>query len=58
MQAAVERVLRSFTLKQPMPNRSLDAVQDDATQFAAALFDNYKAQLAQRTRTGAGRHED
>ena len=50
MQAAVERVMRSFTLKQPMPNEATEALQDDAAQFAGQLLQNYRAQLEQRSR--------
>ena len=51
MQAAVERVLRNFTLRQPMPDEAADATQDDATRFAGQLLQNYRAQLEQRSRT-------
>lgn len=52
MQAAVERVLRSFSLKQPMHDAAsvIDTGSDDdqATHFAAQLLENYRDQLARR----------
>ena len=50
MQAAVERVLRNFNLRQPMPDEAADATQDVATRFAGQLLQNYRAQLEQRSR--------
>ncbi len=51
MQATVERVIRSF-MKQPMAGHAgsevHDGAQQEATQFAAQLLENYKSQLAQR----------
>ena len=55
MQAAVERVIRNLTLRQPMPSKAPEAVPDDATQlFAGQLLENYKNLLAQRSRPGQG----
>ncbi len=52
MQAAVERVIRSFIMKQPMAEDASTEIHDgakvEAMQFAAQLLDNYKSQLAQR----------
>ncbi len=56
MQAAVDRVIRSFFPKQPMSDE-LGAMMHDgaadgpAMQLAAQLLENYKIQLAQRSRT-------
>jgi len=57
MQAAVERVFRSFTLKQPAPHEAADA-QDDATDLAVQLLNNYKTQLLQRSRQNSGQRQD
>ena len=59
MQAAVERVIRSFGLKQPMSDDSGAAMhdgaaQDHATQLAAQLLENYKGQLARRGSNNGG----
>jgi hypothetical protein len=57
MQAAIDRVLRTFAPKHPVPlhERMSDersgAVRDQATAFAAQLLDNYKDQLARRSLT-------
>lgn len=51
MQAAVERVIRSLSLKQPMHGASSmmqDSENQVATQLAAQLLENYRDQLAQR----------
>ena len=54
MQAAVDRVIRSFTskhpvsLRNPMSDAESKAERDEATEFATQLLDNYKGQLAQR----------
>ena len=57
MQAAVERVFRSFTLKQPALHEAADS-RDDATDFAAQLLNNYKTQLLQRSRQNSGQRQD
>lgn len=51
MQAAVDRVIRSLSLKQPMHDASSMMQDRDnrvATQLAAQLLENYRDQLAQR----------
>jgi hypothetical protein len=51
MQAAVERVIRSLSLKQPMHDGSSmmrDSDNQVATQLAAQLLENYRDRLAQR----------
>ena len=58
MQTAVERVIRSFTPKSPIKNGASDVMQDDAGQFAAALLENYKVQLAERSRANVGSRDD
>ena len=59
MQAAVDRVIRSFSLKQPMSDDASAAVhdgaaQDHAMQLAAHLLENYKGQLARRGSNNGG----
>jgi hypothetical protein len=55
MQAAIDRVLRTFTLKHPLPfiepmdDRQIDAARDDATALAVTLLGNYKTQLDRRS---------
>ena len=55
MQAAVDRVLRTFrarlpiSLRDPMSDAQPRAVRDEATDFAAQLLENYRGQLARRT---------
>jgi hypothetical protein len=63
MQAAIDRVLRTFALKhpvsvhegmslhEPMSDEQAGAVRDKATAFAAQLLDNYRDQLARRSLT-------
>ena len=58
MQTAVERVIRSFTPKSPITNGASDAMQDDAALLAAALLENYKVQLAERSRADVGPRAD
>ena len=53
MQAAVERVIRSFSHKLPMQDAATamhDDRQDQATQMAAQLLENYRDHLADRSR--------
>ncbi|MDB5654515.1 MAG: hypothetical protein JWQ94_2128 [Tardiphaga sp.] len=57
MQAAVDRVIRSLSFKQPMPTQPVAAMQDDATRFATQLLQNYRDQLAQRSRTDLPRQD-
>jgi hypothetical protein len=55
MQAAIDRVVRSFTFRHPVS--LTEAVSDDpsiktsdeATEFATRLLENYKGQLARRS---------
>jgi hypothetical protein len=61
MQAAIDRVLRTFALKhpvsvhgamsfhEPMSGEQAGAARDKATAFAVQLLDNYRDQLAQRS---------
>jgi hypothetical protein len=55
MQAAIDRVIRTFTLKHPptlvrhMPDDRSDAARDEATAFASQLLGNYREQLARRS---------
>ena len=54
MQAAVDRVIRSFFPKQPMSDEQRPFLPDGseergATQLAAQLLQNYRSQLAQRS---------
>jgi hypothetical protein len=62
MQAAVERVIRSFILKQAIPDTASRAIdngtQDDATPFAAQLLENYRDHLAQRSQQADSRRQD
>jgi hypothetical protein len=59
MQAAIDRVLRTFALKhpfsvheaKPMSDEQAGAARDKATAFAAQLLDNYSDQLALRSLT-------
>jgi hypothetical protein len=53
MQAVVDRVMRAFTLKDPMPDEQTEAVGREVTEFAVALLAKYKNQLAHRTLGGA-----
>jgi hypothetical protein len=57
MQAAVERVFRSFTLKQPALREAAHA-QDDSSEFAVQLLNNYRTQLAQRAGQSPGQRQD
>ena len=52
MQAAVDRVIRNLTPRQPVPPKAADDAQEDATHFAGQLLENYKSLLAQRSRSG------
>jgi hypothetical protein len=53
MQAAVDRVMRAFTLKHPISEQEAEAIRQEATEFAADLLEKYKTQLARRTLSGA-----
>ena len=59
MQAAVDRVIRSFLMKHPvslslgLPSRPMSEAQSataraDATELAGHLLENYKSQLSRR----------
>ena len=52
MHAAVERVIRSFSHKQPMQDATSRAMHDDGlpAQLAAQFLENYRGQLAERSR--------
>ena len=54
MHTAVERVIRSFSHKQPVQDAASSedrhGEQQHATQFAAQFLENYRDQLAQRSR--------
>ena len=54
MQAAVERVIRSFSRKHPMQDAATamhdEGMQGHATQMAAQLLENYRDHLADRSR--------
>ncbi|MDB5617400.1 hypothetical protein [Tardiphaga sp.] len=62
MQAVVERVIRSFSLKQLMTHEDSGvmhgAIQDDAAQFASLLLANYRDRLAQRCRRNDTQPQD
>ena len=55
MQAAIDRVIRSFTFKHPvsfaapMSDEPSIKTDDEASEFATRLLDNYKGQLARRS---------
>ncbi|MES2027962.1 MAG: hypothetical protein V4477_02160 [Pseudomonadota bacterium] len=55
MQAAIDRVIRSFTFRNPVslgePMSDSPSIQgsDEATEFATRLLENYKGQLARRS---------
>jgi hypothetical protein len=55
MQAAIDRVIRSFTfgtpvsLRQPMPDEPTVADRNDVNEFALRLLNNYKGDLARRS---------
>jgi hypothetical protein len=53
MQAVVDRLMRAFTLKQPISDEEAEAVRKEATEFAINLLAKYKSQLARRTLGGA-----
>ena len=55
MQAVVNRVMRSFTLKHRISDEEAEAVRKEVTAFAAELLEKYKDQLGRRTLSGAGR---
>jgi hypothetical protein len=55
MQAAVDRVMRAFTLKHPIPDKEAEAIRKEVTAFATELLEKYKDQLARRTLSGAER---
>jgi hypothetical protein len=48
MQAIVDRVMRAFTPEHPTSNDEALGGHQEATEFAAELLDNYKAQLIRR----------
>jgi hypothetical protein len=55
MQAAIDRVIRSFTFKHPvslsesMRDAPSTRTEDEATEFATRLLDNYTGHLARRS---------
>ena len=55
MQAAIDRAIRSFTFKhpvslaEPMPDGPSIRTDEEATELATRLLDNYKGQLARRS---------
>lgn len=55
MQAAIDRVIRSFSFKhpvsltEPMTDGPSIKAADEATEFATRLLGNYKGQLARRS---------
>jgi hypothetical protein len=53
MPAVVNRVMRAFTLKHPIPDEEAEAIRKEVTAFAAELLEKYKDQLARRTLRGA-----
>jgi hypothetical protein len=55
MQAVVDRVMRAFTLEHPLSDEEAEALRREVTEFAAALLEKYKDQLAHRTLSGAER---
>jgi hypothetical protein len=55
MQAAVDRVMRAFTLKHPIPDEEAEAIRKEVSAFATELLEKYKDQLARRTLSGAER---
>jgi hypothetical protein len=53
MQAVVDRVMRTFTLKHRISDEEAEAVRREATEFAIDLLAKYESQLAHRTLGGA-----
>jgi hypothetical protein len=54
MQAIVDKVMRAFTHQPPVSDDAAGRRQE-ATEFATQLLENYKQQLASRSRnTGRG----
>jgi hypothetical protein len=49
MQTTVDRVMRAFTLKHPIPDEEAEAIRKEVTAFASELLEKYKDQLARRT---------
>jgi len=49
MQAIVDKVMRAFTFKHPDSDGDAGRTREEATEFAAELLENYKAQLGSRT---------
>ncbi|SFL57238.1 hypothetical protein SAMN03159423_2564 [Bradyrhizobium sp. NFR13] len=54
MQAAIDRVIRSFSFKhpvslEPMIDSPSIKASDEATEFATRLLENYRGQLARRS---------
>jgi hypothetical protein len=55
MQAIVEKVMRAFTHKSPVSDDAAGRGRQEATEFATQLLENFKQQLALRSRnTGRG----
>ena len=50
MQAVVERVIRAFFVKHPLPEDRGEAARQGPPGFAANLLESYRARLAQRPR--------
>jgi hypothetical protein len=50
MQAIVDKVMRAFTYKPPVADDAADRGHQEATEFAAKLLENYRQQLAVRSR--------
>jgi hypothetical protein len=55
MQAVVDRVMRAFTLKQPISAEEAEAIRREANEFAIALLAKYKSKLEHRTLSGTER---
>jgi histone H3/H4 len=49
MQAIVEKVMRVFSFKHPVPDPETARVSEEAAEFAAELLESYKSQLARRS---------
>jgi hypothetical protein len=55
MQAIVDKVMRAFTFKPPASDDAAGFGRQEATEFATKLLENYRQQLALRSRnTGRG----
>ena len=55
MQAVVERVIRAFTLRNPLCHEDVDGARPTPAGLAAELLENYRAQLLQRTQSPRNR---